>query len=79
MAELDGLRDMGIRCFRLSPQDVDMVAVAVAYRAVLDGRLDAGAALARLAELAAVAPFSTGFDRGREGAALIGADPPRAE
>ncbi len=79
VAELDGLRDMGIRRFRLSPQDVDMVAVAVAYRAVLDGRLDAGAALARLAELAAFAPFSNGFYRGREGAALIGADPLRAE
>ncbi len=39
---VDGLRDMGIRRFRLSPQDVDMVAVAKAYRAVLDGRMSAG-------------------------------------
>ncbi len=79
VAELDGLRDMGIRRFRLSPQDVDMVAVAEAYRAVLDGRLGAGAALARLSELAAFAPFSDGFYRGREGAAPIEADPPGSE
>jgi len=34
--------------------------------------------LPRLSELAAFAPFSDGFYRGREGAAPIGADPPRA-
>ena len=41
--------------------------------------MGAGAALARLSELAAFAPFSNGFYRGREGTAPIGADPLRAE
>ncbi len=76
---VDGLRDMGIRRFRLLPQDVAKVAVAKAYRAVLDSCMGAGAALAQLSELAAFAPFSNGFDCGREGAALLGADPVRAE
>jgi collagenase-like PrtC family protease len=79
VAELDTLREMGIGRFRLSPQDVDMVAVTEAYRGVLDGRVSAGEALARLSELAAFAPFSNGFYHGKEGAALIGPGPLRGE
>ncbi len=75
VAELPALRAMGIERFRLSPQDLDMVAVAATYRAVLDGDLEAAAALERLAVLAAFAPFSNGFYHGVEGAARIGADP----
>ena len=41
--------------------------------------MGAGAALARLSELAAFAPFTNGFYRGTDGAAPIGADPLRAE
>ncbi len=51
VGELAALRAMGIGRFRLSPQDLDMVAVAEAFRAVLDGRLEPDAALERLAGL----------------------------
>ena len=54
--ELAALRAMGIGRFRLSPQDLDMVAVAEAFRAVLDGRLEPDAALERLAGLATFDP-----------------------
>ena len=79
VGELAALRAMGIDRFRLSPQDVDMVAVAEAFRAVLDGRLEPDAALERLAGLAAFAPFVNGFYRGVEGATPIGADPLASE
>lgn len=75
VGELAALRAMGIGRFRLSPQDLDMVAVAEAFRAVLDGRLEPGAALERLAGLATFAPFINGFYRGVEGATRVGADP----
>jgi collagenase-like PrtC family protease len=74
IGELAALRAMGIGRFRLSPQDLDMVAVAETFRAVLDGRLAPDAALERLAGLAAFAPFVNGFYRGVEGATPIGAD-----
>ncbi len=79
VGELAALRAMGIGRFRLSPQDLDMVAIAEAFRAVLDGRLEPDAALERLAGLAAFAPFVTGFYHGADGAARIGADPLGAE
>ena len=75
VGELAALRAMGIGRFRLSPQDLDMVAVAEAFRAVLDGRLEPEAALERLAGLAPFAPFINGFYRGAEGATRVGADP----
>ena len=75
VGELAALRAMGIGRFRLSPQDLDMVAVAEAFRAVLDGRLEPDAALERLAGLAPFAPFINGFYRGAEGATRVGADP----
>ncbi|MHA1152375.1 MAG: ubiquinone anaerobic biosynthesis protein UbiV [Alphaproteobacteria bacterium] len=75
VGELAALRAMGIGRFRLSPQDLDMVAVAETFRAVLDGELEPDAALERLTELAAFAPFVHGFYHGAEGAARIGADP----
>ncbi len=79
VAELAALRAMGIGRFRLSPQDLDMVAVAEAFRAVLDGRLEPDAALERLAGLATFAPFINGFYHGAEGAARIDADPLASE
>jgi collagenase-like PrtC family protease len=79
ITELPALRAMGIQRFRLSPQDIDMVAVAETYRAVLDGRLEAGAALERLSELADFAPFSNGFYHGKEGARKIGPGPQLSE
>ena len=47
--ELAALEAMGVGRYRLSPQDVDMVAVARTFRGVLDGRLDARAGFAALA------------------------------
>jgi collagenase-like PrtC family protease len=74
-AELPALRALGIARFRISPQDVDMVAVAETYRALLDDRLEPGAGLERLLELATFAPFSNGFYHGQEGARQIGTGP----
>jgi collagenase-like PrtC family protease len=69
--ELAALEAMGVGRYRLSPQDVDMVAVARTFRGVLDGRLDARAGFAALAELAHGAPFSNGFYHGIEGVRLV--------
>ncbi len=74
VGELAALRAMGIGRFRLSPHDLDMVAIAETFRAVLDSRLEPEAALDRLAGLAAFAPFVNGFYHGAEGARRIGAD-----
>lgn len=74
VTEVERLRGMGIDRFRLSPHDVDMVAVAKEFRAVLDGRRTSRQALERLSELVTLAPFSNGFYHGREGAAWIGTD-----
>jgi collagenase-like PrtC family protease len=71
LCELGALRDLGIGCFRLWPQSVDMVAVAEVFRGVLDGRDDPAAAEARLAELVDIAPFSNGFYHAREGALQV--------
>jgi collagenase-like PrtC family protease len=64
---LAALRAMGVRHFRLSPQSCDMVAVARAFRALLDHAIDAGEAETRLAALFPTAPLSNGFLFGREG------------
>jgi len=71
IGELDALQKIGINAFRLWPHGVDMVAVAQAFRDVLDGKADAGAGRRRLTDLAGFAPFSNGFYHGREGAALV--------
>ncbi|MFO1402251.1 MAG: U32 family peptidase [Steroidobacteraceae bacterium] len=73
LAELDSLRGAGVRHFRLSPQDVDMVAVARLYREVLDGRSEPAAALAALRGLTGDVPFVNGFLHGREGLAWTNA------
>ncbi len=70
-AELKALKEMGIRCFRLSPHNTDMVQVAQLFRDGLDGR-DTPQAEERLAELVNGAAFSNGFFHGVEGGALIG-------
>ncbi len=71
IGELAALSRMGIACIRLWPHDLDMVAVATLFRAVLDGREDAASASARLAESVAWAPFAQGFYHGREGVAAV--------
>jgi collagenase-like PrtC family protease len=65
--ELASLCDMGIRSFRLSPQDCDMVAVAHAFRDVADRRLAPDEATDVLAALVPAMPFSNGFFHGSEG------------
>ncbi len=67
LAELSDLQALGVSRFRLSPHSFDMVAVAELFRAVLDGRIDAREATARLAETVGEAGLSNGFYQGRPG------------
>jgi collagenase-like PrtC family protease len=69
LAELEALRAAGVRHFRLSPQDLDMVRVATLYREVLAGRREPGAAVAALRALTGDVPYVNGFLHGREGLA----------
>lgn len=71
--ELDSLRAAGVHRFRLSPQDVDMIAVADLYRDVLDGRRDSGDAEAALAVLCPDRTFASGFLHGQPGMAAFNA------
>jgi collagenase-like PrtC family protease len=66
-AELAELRQMGVTRFRLSPHSCDMVEVATIFRGVLDGRIDAPEAAARVGALGPGAPFSNGFFHGKPG------------
>jgi O2-independent ubiquinone biosynthesis protein UbiV len=65
--ELDELRKWGVTHFRLSPQDMDMVAVASLYRDTLDGKLSVKEAETRLQALSDDIPFVNGFYYSREG------------
>lgn len=67
IGELSALAAMGVSRFRLSPHTCDMVAVATTFRAVLDRRLDAQEAGARLDALKLDAPYSNGFYHGKPG------------
>lgn len=71
LGELDDLVAAGIRSFRLSPQDCDMVEVARLYRAVLDGVMGADEAIAALQKIYPAAPLSNGFHHAREGAVWV--------
>ena len=71
LAELPDLLAMGIRRFRLSPQAIDMVAVARRFREVLDGTTAPQAAAADLAAQAPRMPLSNGFLHGQEGHRLV--------
>jgi collagenase-like PrtC family protease len=71
LRELASLRAMGVTHFRLSPQHVDMVAVARAYRAVLDHAITAEEASGDLAALTTATPWQNGFLHGREGLAWV--------
>jgi O2-independent ubiquinone biosynthesis protein UbiV len=65
--ELTELRKMGVTLFRLSPQDMDMVAVASLYRDTLDEKLSVAEAEKRLQALSDDIPFINGFYYAREG------------
>lgn len=72
--DLDRLVRSGIARFRLSPQRVDMVAIARLFRDVLDGRMTAGEGDAVFAALVPEMPVSNGFIHAREGHRYVGAD-----
>ena len=65
--ELSDLRGMGIRRFRLSPLDTDMVAIAKGFRAVLEGRDEPDTLERDLQTLLPAISFSNGFFHGVEG------------
>ncbi|MBI2236513.1 MAG: U32 family peptidase [Magnetospirillum sp.] len=70
-ADLARLRAAGIERFRLSPQNVDMVAVAALYRAALAGGMDSTRVGAKLAELCPHAEFANGYVHGRPGHTFV--------
>jgi collagenase-like PrtC family protease len=65
--ELGGLRALGVKCFRLWPQQADMVAVAALFRSALDGAVSPAEAQDRLAGLCPGAEFANGYLHGRPG------------
>ncbi len=65
------LHKSGVTHFRLSPQDMDMVAVSKAYRDFFDGRIEADSLRKKLKSLKESASFINGFYHGREGLALV--------
>ena len=67
IGELAALEEAGIHRFRLSPHDMDMVAVAGIFRDVLDGRLEAARAVGLLDELSGGVPFVNGFHHAAPG------------
>jgi len=71
MAEMLALREQGITHFRLSPQDMDMVAVAHLYRDLLDGRITPESLRKGLESLRESASFINGFYHGREGLVYV--------
>jgi len=75
LREMAELVAKGVRRFRLSPQDVDMAAVARLTRDTLDGRIDAEEATARLPAIAGAVPMINGYMHGREGLAWVPATP----
>jgi collagenase-like PrtC family protease len=66
--EMPRLAAAGVGLFRLWPQVIDMVAVAAAFRALLDGRVEADETLAQLKALAPFASLADGYLRGVAGA-----------
>lgn len=67
LAETGRLLADGVTHLRLIPQAVDMVAVASAFRNVLDGTQALAEAEASLRDLCGDAPFSNGFYHGQAG------------
>jgi len=79
IGDIPDLVQAGVRSLRLSPQQCDMVAVAEIFRAVLDGRRDAGEAESELASLYPNAPFANGFLHAAPGANHVAAKPSAAQ
>lgn len=60
-AELGELRAAGVGAFRLTPQSVDMAAVARLYRELLDGRRGPDSVLDTLEDLCGEVPLANGY------------------
>lgn len=71
-SEIGQLAAMGVRSFRLSPHDLDMPAVATAYRNQIEGQTSAEETVARLSELGLMQPTMNGFYHHRPGYMRIG-------
>lgn len=74
LGELAQLRALGVRGFRLWPQNVDMVAVAKLFRQVIAGTISAEEGAATLANLCPRAEFANGYIHGREGHKYVESD-----
>jgi collagenase-like PrtC family protease len=61
------MSSLGVTALRLAPQVQDMVAVALTFRELADGRIDGAEASARLDSLRMGVPFSNGFWHGEAG------------
>jgi len=72
--ELAQMRKMGINHFRLSPQDIDMVGVARAFRDVLDRNLSAVEGADVLEQLSGGLEFSNGYYYDLEGGRMVAAE-----
>ncbi len=65
--ELDAMSKWGVTHFRISPQNMDMVAVTSIYRDVLDAKSSPDEAKGRLRGISDGVPFVNGFYFAREG------------
>lgn len=74
LAAIPRLRALGVRRFRLSPQQVDMVAVTSLFRAALDERLETAEAEMHLAALCPNVEFANGYFHAQPGHTFVEAD-----
>lgn len=69
--EISELLEAGIRRFRLSPMDIDMIRVSRSFRALLDGAVSLDGMRAELGEAMPGVSFSNGFYHGNVGASYV--------
>jgi len=69
LKEMAALEKKGVSCFRLSPQNVDMVKVADLYRKTLKKKMAPKEAIEKLHKVTKEVPFINGYISGREGMA----------
>ncbi len=70
-AEIGELYAAGVPAFRLSPQNLDMVAVARIFRELLDGRREADSALDALEDVCGEVPLANGYYHDAPGSAWL--------
>jgi collagenase-like PrtC family protease len=66
LGEIEDLAAAGVRALRLSPQHCDMVAIAKAFRSVIDGKDSAAEAARALSQIYPI-PITNGFLYGKPG------------